>query len=126
MAKRIQLDNITPARRPSLTPEARENELIALAYDIAEEQLRNGTASSQVISYFLKLRNDRDKKDLEIEKLKNENELLKAKSKAYRDSSERSKLYTAAIKAMGIYAGTLDENEAMDLEKEEAYDELDP
>lgn len=37
--------------RPALTPEARENQLISLASDLAEKQLREGTASSQVITH---------------------------------------------------------------------------
>ena len=66
--------------RPALTPEARDNQLIAMAVDLAEQRLIEGTASSQEIVYFLKLGNT--KSQLEIEKLKAENELLKAKTES--------------------------------------------
>ena len=60
--------------RPALTPEARENQMISLAVDLAEKQLIEGTASSQVITHYLKLGTMNHK--LELEKLKKENELL--------------------------------------------------
>ena len=64
--------------RPALTPEARENQLIAMAVDLAEKQLLEGTASSQVITHYLKLGSSRDR--LEREKLQEENKLLRAKT----------------------------------------------
>lgn len=89
--------------RPALTPEARENQLISLATDLAEEQLRAGTASSQVITHFLKL--GTTKAELEKEKLEKENELLKAKTKALESAEEVKILYEDALKAMRNYAG---------------------
>ena len=62
--------------RPALTPEARENQLIALAIDRAEQQLLDGTASSQVITHYLKLGSSRER--LERERLENENKLIRA------------------------------------------------
>ena len=54
--KQISTTSGTPKKmRPALTPEARENQMIALAVDLAEQQLRDGTASSQVITHYLKL-----------------------------------------------------------------------
>ena len=50
----ISEENNTSSIRPALTPEARENQLIALAVNLAEKQLREGTASSQVITHYLK------------------------------------------------------------------------
>ena len=95
--------------RPALTPEARENQLIALAVDVAEEQLRNGTASSQVITHFLKLGTTRA--ELEKEKLARENELLRAKAKALDSAEEIKVLYADALKAMRNYAGQGDPDE---------------
>ena len=66
--------------RPALTPEARENQLVSLAVDLAEQQLRDGTASSQVITHYLKLGSTKER--LEKEKLEEENKLLKAKTEA--------------------------------------------
>lgn len=88
---------------PAMTPEAREQQLIALAVDEAERQLRAGTASSQVITHFLKLAST--KNELEKEKLKRENAVLEAKAKAYQTGEEMKELYENAIKAMRDYSG---------------------
>ena len=122
MGRRILIHDEESTSMPSLTPEARENELISLAYDTAEQQLRAGTASSQVITHFLKLQNEREKRDLEREKLINENKLLKAKADAYESAKEKNRMYANAIRAMGIYSGSIDEDEVQDLEREEAFD----
>lgn len=90
-------------RRPAKTPEARENQLISLAIDRAEEQLINGTASSQVIVHFLKL--GTTKAMLEKEKLEEENKLLRAKTEQIEQMKENKELYENAIKAMSIYSG---------------------
>lgn len=95
--------------RPALTPEARENQLISLAVDLAEQQLREGTASSQVITHYLKLGSTREK--LERERLEEENKLLRAKTKAYDNADEIKILYTDALKAMRNYAGQGDPDE---------------
>lgn len=89
--------------RPALTPEARENQLIALAVDEAERQLLDHTASSQVITHFLKLATARER--LEQERLKGEIELQKAKIKALENAEEIKILYENAIKAMRSYGG---------------------
>lgn len=88
---------------PALTPEARENQMISLAVDLAEKQLIEGTASSQVITHFLKLATAREQ--LERERLAKENELLAAKTKAMESAERVEELYTKAIKAMQIYGG---------------------
>lgn len=89
--------------RPALTPEARENQLIALAVDLAEKQLLEGTASAQVITHYLKLGATTAR--LEKEKLENENKLLKAKTQALESSERQEELYTNAINAMRNYSG---------------------
>lgn len=90
--------------RPALTPEARENQMISLAVDLAEKQLIEGTASSQVITHYLKLGTMNHK--LELEKLKKENELLSAKTEAIQSSARMEELYLEALKAMSDYRGT--------------------
>lgn len=95
--------------RPALSPEARENQMIALAVDLAERQLIEGTASSQVITHFLKL--GTTKAELEKEKLKRENKLLEAKTKATESAEEVKVLYENALKAMRNYAGYGDPDE---------------
>lgn len=90
-------------RRPALTPETRENQVIADAMDLAERQIREGTASSQVITHFLKLGSQKSK--LELEKLRRENELLRAKAEAIDSGKDMLRLYEDAIRAMREYNG---------------------
>ena len=99
----------TQKRRPALTPEARENQMISYAIDLAEKQLIEGTASSQVITHFLKLGSS--KAELEREKLRHETELMKAKAKAIESAEEIKALYTEALSAMRNYAGQGDPDE---------------
>lgn len=95
--------------RPALTPEGRENQMISLAVNLAEQQLRDGTASSQVITHFLKLGTETAK--LERERLKGEIELQKAKAEALRSQQEIDKIYKDAINAMKKYSGHGDPDE---------------
>lgn len=88
---------------PATTPEARENQLIALAVDLAEKQLAAGTASSQVITHYLKLGST--KETLEKDKLIKENELLKAKTDAIKSAKNVEQLYAQALDAMRKYSG---------------------
>lgn len=105
MAKVSKTDQEKPKRkiRPALSPEARENQLISLAVDLAEKQLLEGTASSQVITHYLKLGSTRER--LEREKLEEENRLLKARTEALESSKRVEELYSEAIKAMRNYGG---------------------
>ena len=95
--------------RPALTPEKRELQLIDLATDLAAQQLMDGTASSQVITHFLKLGTTRAQ--LEKEKLAKETELLKAKTAAIESQEKMETMYAAAIKAMKRYSGNMDDEE---------------
>ena len=90
-------------RPPATSPEARENQLINMAVDLAEQQLRDGTASSQVITHFLKL--GTMKEQLEREKLMKENELLRARTESLTDAKNQEELYQKAIKALQHYSG---------------------
>lgn len=89
--------------RPALTPEARENQMISLAVDLAEKQLVEGTASSQVITHYLKLGSTKER--LEKEKLEEENKLLKARTEALQSAKRVEELYADAIAAMKRYSG---------------------
>lgn len=89
--------------RPALTPDAREKQMISLAVDQAEKQLKEGTASSQVLTYYLKLGSPREK--LERERLEEENRLLKAKIEALKSSERMEELYLEAIESMKEYSG---------------------
>lgn len=90
-------------RRPATSPEGRESEISAAAYDLAEEQIRGGTASSQVITHFLKVGSRREQ--LEQQRISHENELLQVKRKAIEDQARIEELYVGAIDAMRSYSG---------------------
>jgi len=90
-------------RRPATTPEARENQLVSLAVDLAEKQLSDGTASAQVISHFLKLGSSREK--LEQERLAHENELTRTKIETLASQQRVEELYMNALNAMRSYSG---------------------
>ena len=89
--------------RPALSPESRENQLISLAVDLAEKQLLEGTASSQVITHFLKL--GTTKAELEKEKLRNETKLMQAKTENLESAKNIEAMYKEAIDAMRDYSG---------------------
>lgn len=92
-------------RRPALDPEARENQVISDAYDLAEKQIRTGEASSQVITFFLKRGAEKEKNKLELEKLREENKLLVAKTEQLQSQKRMDELYLEAIEAMKSYSG---------------------
>ena len=88
---------------PARSIEARENQLIALAVDLAEKQLAEGTASSQVITHYLKLGTTREL--LEKEKVESENALLRAKIESIKSAQTVEDLYRKALMAMQRYSG---------------------
>lgn len=98
-----------PRRPPATTPEARENQMVSLAIDLAEKQLAEGTASSQVITHYLKLATTREQ--LEKEKLSRENELLKAKVENIHSMANVEALYQDALNSMKSYSGQDSEDE---------------
>lgn len=89
--------------RPALTPEARENQLVSLAVDLAEKQLREGTASSQVITHYLKLGSTKEKIEKDI--LLKQKELIEAKTKNLKSMERSEELYKQALDAMRNYSG---------------------
>lgn len=97
----------TERSRPPLTMEARENQLISLAMDVAEQKLRDGTASSQLITHYLKLGSTKERR--EQEKMAEEIKLLKAKTTAIESAERIERLYADAIAAMKNYAGVGDD-----------------
>lgn len=101
MAKKISKDTVKS--RPGLTPESRENQLISLAIDLAEKQLREGSASSQVISHFLKLGSTTNM--LEKQTLAKNLDLITAKTESIKSGKVIEELYTNALAAMRSYSG---------------------
>lgn len=112
-----QINSNSKPIRPALNPEARENQLIALAVDLVEQRLRDGTASAQETTHFLKLASRKAK--LEAERAELENELIKAKTQAIHDQADIKTLYKDAIAAMRRYSGHGSDSE----EDEEEYNE---
>ena len=90
-------------RPPATTPEARENQMVAAAIDLAEKQLMNGTASSQVITHFLKLGSTKERLEKEI--LEKQKDLITAKTEAIQSSKRVEELYKNALDAMRSYSG---------------------
>lgn len=95
--------------RPATTPEAREAQMISLAYDLAAERLRNGTATSQEIVHFLRLGSAKEQKELEM--MEKKNELMTAKTEALQSAKKIEELYADAIKAFAYYRGSAPEEE---------------
>lgn len=100
---------VSPGSSPGATAEARENELIALAYDLAEQRLLNGTATSQEVVHFLKMGSMRQRE--ELEKLKKENELLVAKTEAIHSSVANEGFYMEVIAALRSYQPSQESDE---------------
>lgn len=118
MARVKSTTTSTKPIRPALTPEARENQMIALAIDLVEQRLLDGTASSQETTHFLKLASRKAK--LEAERQELENELIRAKTQALRDQADMKTLYADAIAAMRRYSGN---GGGYDDEEDDEYDD---
>lgn len=102
--RRVTPQEPEPTRRKrATTPEGRENQIISDAYDLAEKQIREGTASAQVITHFLKMGSTRER--LEKMKIQHENELLAAKREAMQSAARSEEMFAKAIKAMRSYQG---------------------
>ena len=106
--KKTNSSNTDRKIRPALSPEARENQLISLAVDLVEQRLLDGTASSQETTHFLKLGSM--KNQLEMEKLREENKLLQAKTESIQSAKRVEELYAEAINAMRRYSGNSNAN----------------
>lgn len=102
-------------RPPAITPEERENQLISAAVDLAEKQLKEGTASAQVISHFLKLGSSREV--LEQERLRNENALLETKREVMESEKRTEELISKALAAMKSYSGSPSDEEEFEYDE---------
>lgn len=92
-----------PKRPPATTPQAREDQLIAASFDLADKQISNGSVSAQVLTHYLKLGSSRER--LEQQKLRQENELLKARVEQMLAAAHSEEMYAAALNAMRLYSG---------------------
>lgn len=108
-AKAESSSGVSKRMRPALTPEARENQLISLAVDLAEKQLMDGSASSQVITHYLKLGSTKERIEKEI--LEKQKELIEAKTKNLQSAERVEELYKNALNAFRGYSGNGDEDD---------------
>lgn len=108
--RKAKRKDVKISNNPTMSPEARENQIISEAMNEAERQIMEGTASSQVITYFLKLGSSKER--LEKEKLQNENKLLLAKVDALESASKIEALYSDAMKAFSSYRGDSQEEDS--------------
>jgi hypothetical protein len=104
MARRKSQEVPKRRRRPATSPEFREEELASAAYNLAEEQIRAGVASSQVITHFLKMGSTRER--LEQQRIEHENRLLEVKRDQIQSQQRIEELYMDAIQAMRSYGGS--------------------
>lgn len=95
--------------RPALSPEARENQMISLAMDLAEQQMRDGTASSQLITEFVKRGSTKSRIEQEI--LEEQKELIEAKTQSLKSAQRIEELYANALNAMRNYNGQGDSDD---------------
>ena len=93
-------EDICPSA-PMLSPEEWENLLIAKSFRLAEERIDNGTATAAEIVHFLKAGSAKQRE--EMEKLREENALLRAKTSAIESERDRIGLYRDVITALGNY-----------------------
>ena len=98
----------TRKQAPARTKEAREQQLENLAMNLAEEKLRNGTASSQIICHFLNLATE--KAELDREKVRADVKLQNAKVDAIESQKQTEEMYAKAIAAMQRYQGHMDDS----------------
>lgn len=114
MAKVKGVSSLEPTRkvRPAITPEAREQQLIALAVDLVERRLLEGTASAQETTHYLKLASQKTR--LENEKIKLELELTKAKTDSIKSQQRSEEMFEAAIRAFKGYSGQNNSDEEVD------------
>lgn len=102
-ARRVRTEEGGTRGRPATTPDDREQQIASAAYDLAEKQMRDGTASSQVMTYFLKAASRRE--ELERQKIEHETELLQVKREAFARADRLEELMEGAINAMRTYSG---------------------
>lgn len=97
---------------PARTVEGREQQMMALAMDLAEKKLRDGTASNMLICHFLKLATVQA--ELDKENTKADVELKKAKVKSIQDQKNMEETYEKAIEALKTYQGIRNEDDYED------------
>lgn len=101
-------------RSSARSVEGKENEMIGLAIDEAERRIRDGTASSQIITHYLKLGTTRERLEKDI--MEEKRKLLRAQTESIESSKRIERLYEKAIKAMKTYSPNFEEDDEFDEE----------
>lgn len=101
-----------PPLKPAFTPEAREQQMISLAYDCVEQRLRDNTASSQETTYFLKLASEKTRYQTEL--LRAQAQLAMAKKEDLESNRRSEAMYEEVLKALRNYNGTGDPDDYID------------
>jgi|SRR5699024_8579277 len=94
----------TRQSKPASTPEAREKQLVSLAVDLAEKQLKEGTASPSIINHYLKIASKRE--TLERDILERQARLIESKAESMSKDREAEQLAKEAIEAMKSYSSS--------------------
>lgn len=102
-AKAVTSSESSRKMRPALSPEAEENQMISLAMDLAKQQLQDGTASSQLITEFVKRGSTKARIEQEI--LEKQKGLIEAKTQSLQSAQRIEELYENALDAMRNYSG---------------------
>ena len=108
-SKRVPIREDAYHEPPALTPEDRTDQLVALAFDLAEERLRDKSASNQLIAEIMRYGSAKER--LQNEKIQRENEMLKVKAEAYKAMQHSQEMYEKVLAAMKSYSGHFDEEE---------------
>lgn len=113
MAKTASSSSSCPESRPPITPEAKESQMISLAMDLVEKRLRDGSASSQETTHFLKLATTKARQELAI--LEAQKKLIEAKIEDIESRKETKAMFEEAIRAMRTYRGKGDVDDDTDI-----------
>ena len=120
MPKIKPVETPTESREPpSLTVEGRFDQLVNLAVDLAEERLRDKSASNQLISEIIRYGSQKEK--LTREKIQMETQMLAAKADALRAQETSAQLLQDAMRAMTEYSPSRDEFEEDYDDEDEDY-----
>lgn len=112
MAKQKEVKPLNVGEFPKpKTMDARDNQMIALAYDLVEQRMREGTATSQETTYFLKYAAMREKAELELDILREQRKLLEAKTENLQMAKRNEELLEKAMSAFASYRSTADYHE---------------
>lgn len=120
MPRRVNNDrNDEPLPPPALTLEGREDQLTHMAYNLVEQRMRDGTASAQETVHFL--RAGSREKQMQLEKLRGENEVLLARVKDLESRSSSAELMERALEAFKGYSGATPVDPEEDYFDEDVY-----